>query len=100
MRTTEDGRGTAPWLFSLLILPLGIAVGFKFTPLPFLLAQAGVPVYRIAAIASIVHLPAVLVFLWATARGCQAPPPNLAAHRSVRNCEVRLWPVLRIWMTG
>jgi|SRR5215469_2496497 len=65
MRTTEDARGTAPWLFSLLILPLGIAVGFKFTPLPFLLAQAGVPVYRIATIASIVHLPAVLVFLWA-----------------------------------
>lgn len=52
-------------MFSLLILPLGIAVGFKFTPLPFLLAQAGVPVYRIATIASIVHLPAVLVFLWA-----------------------------------
>jgi MFS transporter, PAT family, beta-lactamase induction signal transducer AmpG len=65
MRTTEDARGTAPWLFSLLILPLGIAVGFKFTPLPFLLSQAGVPVYRIATIASIVHLPAVLVFLWA-----------------------------------
>jgi PAT family beta-lactamase induction signal transducer AmpG len=52
-------------MFSLLILPLGISVGFKFTPLPFLLAQAGVPVYRIATLASIVHLPAVLVFLWA-----------------------------------
>lgn len=65
MRTTEDSRSTVPWLFSLLILPLGIAVGFKFTPLPFLLSQAGVPVYRIATIASIVHLPAVLVFLWA-----------------------------------
>jgi hypothetical protein len=52
-------------MFSLLILPLGISVGFKFTPLPFLLAQAGVPFYRIATIASIVHLPAVLGFLWA-----------------------------------
>ena len=61
-----DPRGwPAPWVFSLLILPLGISVGFKFTPLPFLLAQAGVPVYRIATIATIVHLPAVLVFLWA-----------------------------------
>jgi MFS transporter, PAT family, beta-lactamase induction signal transducer AmpG len=60
-----SGRSPAPWMFSLLILPLGISVGFKFTPLPFLLAQAGVPVYRIATIASIVHLPAVLVFLWA-----------------------------------
>jgi len=61
----EQRRWPAPWVFSLLILPLGISVGFKFTPLPFLLAQAGVPVYRIATIATIVHLPAVLVFLWA-----------------------------------
>jgi len=58
-------RWPAPWVFSVLILPLGVSVGFKFTPLPFLLAQAGVPVYQIATIASIVHLPAVLVFLWA-----------------------------------
>ncbi len=54
----------APWLFSLLILPLGISVGIKFTPLPFLLSQAGVPVYRIATIASLIHLPAVLGVLW------------------------------------
>src|SRR5260370_35485040 len=60
-----SGRSPAPWMFSPLILPLGISLGFKFTPLPFLLAQAGVPVYRIATIATIVHLPAVLVFLWA-----------------------------------
>jgi MFS transporter, PAT family, beta-lactamase induction signal transducer AmpG len=60
-----SGRSPAPWMFSLLILPLGISVGFKFTPLPFLLAQAGVSFYRIATIASIVHLPAVLGFLWA-----------------------------------
>jgi MFS transporter, PAT family, beta-lactamase induction signal transducer AmpG len=55
----------APWVFSLLVLPLGISVGFKFTPLPFLLAQAGVPVSRIATLASVIHLPAVLVVLWA-----------------------------------
>jgi MFS transporter, PAT family, beta-lactamase induction signal transducer AmpG len=58
-------RWPTPWVFSVLILPLGISVGFKFTPLPFLLAQAGVPVDQIATIASIVHLPAVLVVLWA-----------------------------------
>ena len=61
----SERRWPAPWLFSVLILPLGISVGFKFTPLPFLLSQAGVPVYRIATIASLVHLPAVLGFLWA-----------------------------------
>jgi len=56
----DPGRWPAPWLFSLLILPLGIIVGFNFTPLPFLLAQAGIPVDRIASISTIVNLPAVL----------------------------------------
>lgn len=65
MKRTDPRRWPAPWLFSLLIIPLGISVGFKFTPLPFLLAKAGVPIYRIASIASIIHLPAVLVVLWA-----------------------------------
>ncbi len=47
----------APWVFSLLILPLRIIVGFKITPLPFLLAQAGIPVDRVANVSSIVNLP-------------------------------------------
>src|SRR6516162_8116151 len=54
-----------PWVFGLLILPLGILVGFIATPLPFLLARANVPVERIATISSVANLPAVLVFLWA-----------------------------------
>lgn len=58
-----DRRRPAPWLFSLLILPLGIIVGFNFTPLPFLLAQAGIPVDEIASISTIINLPAVLGFL-------------------------------------
>ena len=58
-------RWPTPWLFSLLILPLGIIVGVKATPLPFLLAKAGVPVDQIATISSIVNLPGVLLFLWA-----------------------------------
>lgn len=56
-------RWPAPWVFSLLILPLGMIVGFNFTPLPFLLAKAGVPVDRIASISSIVNLPGVLGLL-------------------------------------
>src|SRR5713226_1788615 len=58
-------RWLAPWVFSLLILPLGIVVGIKFTPLPYLLARAGVPVDRIATISAIVNLPGVFIFLWA-----------------------------------
>jgi hypothetical protein len=56
----------APWLFSLLILPLGIVVvGFNFTAFPLLLVQAGVPVDRIASISSIINLPGVIGFLFA-----------------------------------
>jgi hypothetical protein len=63
----QDARQwPAAWLFSLLILPLGIVVvGFNFTALPLLLAQAGVPVDRIASISSIVNLPGVIGFLFA-----------------------------------
>jgi hypothetical protein len=57
-------RWPAPWAFSQLILPLGIIVGFKSTPLPFSLAKAGVPVDQIASINSVVNLPGVFVFLW------------------------------------
>jgi PAT family beta-lactamase induction signal transducer AmpG len=52
-------------MFSVFILPLGIVIGFKATPLPFLLAHAGVSVDRIARVSAIVNLPGVLVFLWA-----------------------------------
>jgi len=46
-------RWPTPWIFSLLILPLGMAFGFISTPLPFLLAQAGVPADRIATAVAI-----------------------------------------------
>src|SRR5260370_2653019 len=62
----DPKRWPALWLFSLLILPLGIVVvGFNFTALPFLLAQAGVPVDRIASISSIINLPGVTGLLFA-----------------------------------
>lgn len=47
-------------------LPLGIVVvGFNYTAFPLLLAQAGVPVDRIASISSIINLPGVIGFLFA-----------------------------------
>jgi len=58
-------RRPVPWMFCLLILPLGIIVGFKATPLPLLLAKSGMSVDRIARISSIVNLPGFLLFLWA-----------------------------------
>jgi MFS family permease len=53
-------RWPAPWVFSLLILPLGMIYGFDVTALPFLLAKAGVPVDRIASVSAIAGLPGVL----------------------------------------
>jgi len=49
-----------PWVFSLLILPLGMIVGLNYTALPFLLAKAGLPVDWVATISSIINLPGVL----------------------------------------
>ena len=53
-------RWPAPWVFSLLILPLGMVYGFDVTALPFLLAKAAVPVDRIASVSAIAGLPGVL----------------------------------------
>jgi hypothetical protein len=50
----------APWVFSLLILPLGLVIGFNFTALPFFLSRAGVPVDQIAQVNSISNLPGVV----------------------------------------
>lgn len=54
-----------PWAFGLLILPVAVYFGFTATPLPFLLRKAGVSVYEIGIISSILQLPNILVFLWA-----------------------------------
>lgn len=53
-------RWPSPWVFSLLILPLGMIVGLNYTALPFLLAKAGVPVDRVASVSAVINLPGVL----------------------------------------
>jgi len=55
----------SPWIFGVLILPVAVYVGFISTPLPFLLSKAGVSVYQIASIGSLLQIPNILVFLWA-----------------------------------
>ena len=65
MKRIDSTLSVAPLLFGLLILPLGIAAGIKSMAIPYLLAQAGVPLDRIATISAIGYLPAVLVVLWA-----------------------------------
>ena len=64
--TVNDTRNwPKPWIFGLLILPVAVYVGFTATPLPFLLSKAGVSVYEIGTIGSLLQLPNILVFLWA-----------------------------------
>ncbi len=60
----DPRRGPAPWLFGILILPLGIYIGFIWTTLPFLLSKAGVPVEDISRISALLQIPPVLMFLW------------------------------------
>jgi MFS family permease len=57
-------RWPRPWLFGLLVLPLGIYVGFIWTALPLLLSQAGLAIGQIARISAILQVPPILLFLW------------------------------------
>ncbi len=76
----------APWVFGVLILPLGVYTGFVWTPLPFLLGQAGVSVDRIARIESLLYLPPLLMYLW-------TPVVDIKLRR-------RTWLVLSAAATG
>jgi len=58
-------RWPTPWVFGVLILPLGVYVGYFSTALPFLLSKAGVPVDQVARIGSLLYVPPILMFLWA-----------------------------------
>lgn len=51
---SEPRRWPVPWVFSVLILPLGVYTGFITTPLPFLLSKAGVQVEAIARITGLI----------------------------------------------
>ena len=58
-------RPVHPFLFTLLVLPKGMAFGYVEVMLGYLLARAGVPVEQIAALAAAALLPHVFKFLWA-----------------------------------
>jgi MFS family permease len=60
----EARQWPRPWLFGLLVLPLGIYVGFIWTALPLLLSQAGLAIGQIARINALLQIPPILLFLW------------------------------------
>jgi PAT family beta-lactamase induction signal transducer AmpG len=61
---SDPRRWPVPWVFSVLILPLGVYTGFITTPLPFLLSKAGVPVDGIAQLGALLQLVPMFLFLW------------------------------------
>ena len=63
LNTPRGRRWPTPWVFGVLILPLGVYVGYFSTALPFLLSRAGVPVDEIARIGSLLYVPPILMFL-------------------------------------
>ena len=65
MTINDSPNWPRPWVFGILILPVAVYVGFTATPLPFLLSKAGISVYEIGTIGSLLQLPNILVFLWA-----------------------------------
>jgi PAT family beta-lactamase induction signal transducer AmpG len=62
--SSSPSQWPTPWIFAVLILPLGMYIGFIWTALPFLLSKAGVPVEQISRVAAILQLPPLLMFLW------------------------------------
>lgn len=54
-----------PFLFTILILPMGVSSGYVTVTLGYLLSQAGVSVEKIAALVAASLLPHIFKFLWA-----------------------------------
>src|ERR1700687_1289258 len=60
----HDGSHTRPFIFFLLVLPMGISGGFVGVTLPFVLTRAGFSVGAAAAIVAVGLSANVWRFLW------------------------------------
>lgn len=58
-------RPVPPFVFTVLILPMGVSSGYVTVTLGFLLSQAGVSVEKIAGLVAASLLPHIFKFLWA-----------------------------------
>ncbi len=54
-----------PFLLTILILPMGVSLGFVSVTLGYLLSQAGVSVDKIAALIATSFVPHIFKFIWA-----------------------------------
>ena len=54
-----------PFLFTILILPMGASLGYVTVTLAYQLSQAGVSIEKIAALIAVGYLPHIFKFIWA-----------------------------------
>lgn len=60
-----SGKPVHPFLFTILILPMGVSTGYVSVTLGYLLSAAGVSVEKIAALVAAGMLPHIFKFIWA-----------------------------------
>ncbi|MEO7209913.1 MAG: MFS transporter, partial [Chitinophagaceae bacterium] len=58
-------KSVHPFLFTILILPMGVSFGYVSITFAYLLSQAGVSVEKIAALIAASYLPHIFKFAWA-----------------------------------
>ena len=63
--TAMARKAVHPFLFTILVLPMGVALGYVQVTLAYVLSDAGVSVPQIAAVVAASVLPHIFKFLWA-----------------------------------
>lgn len=63
--TATARKAVHPFLFTILVLPMGVALGYVQVTLAYVLSDAGVSVPQIAAVVAASVLPHIFKFLWA-----------------------------------
>src|SRR5438093_2906487 len=86
-------RRAHPSVFMFLILPFGVIGGFVQVSIAYLLAQAGVPVERVAALVAASYLPHTWKFAW-------APIADITLRRKSWYVIACALTAVGLWVTG
>lgn len=88
-----SARHVHPWVFMVLILPFGVISGYLQVSIAYLLAQAGVPVERVAALIAISYVPHTWKFAW-------APIADITLRRKTWYVIACVLTAAGLWATG
>src|SRR5216117_3521427 len=86
-------RRAHPSVFMFLILPFGVIGGYLQVSIAYLLAQAGVPVERVAALVAVSYLPHTWKFAW-------APIADITLRRKSWYVIACALTAVGLWVTG